>query len=1046
MLKTRSDAAVDTRSETVIRTLLVTDLVDSTRLMGELGGTRALDLARRHERVARDLLPRFNGREIDKADGFLILFERPIDAVSYALTYHRDLAELSTELEVDLRARAGIHLDEVILRQNDPDDVARGAKPLEVDGLAKPMAARLMSLACGRQTLLTRGAFDLARRAETGGDLESKELRWLAHGPYLFKGIGAPVEIFEVGEEKRAPLTVPRDSEKARRSVAAGDELTLGWRPGPGLSIPRRPGWLLEKRLSEGGFGEVWLARRKGTGERRVFKFCYEVAHLRALRREVTLFRLLKETLGQRDDIVRVLDWNFDRAPYYLEAEYSDEGDLDTWVEQQGGFDAVPMATRLELVAQVAGALAAAHSVGVLHKDVKPQNVLVSLDPEGRPKARLTDFGIGQVTDEKLLVARGITVAGLTELGSSASLASTTGTELYRAPELTEGKPASVQADVYALGVVLYQFVVGDFRHALAPGWRRDVADDLLAEDIAHFVDGSPQRRASSASQVADRLRSLQERRARRAAELRAREEAEQARRALERSHRRRRVFAALAAAAAAVLLLVSVLAVQAIEARKRAEQRREQAEELIAFMLGDLRKKLEPASNLEILRDIGDQALAYFASVPETELTTGEVARHSKALEQIGHVRIAEGDLPGAMEVFRESLDLARKLAQSDPENVQFQRELGTRHFWVGKVLWDQGDLEGALEQFRSQLAIAERLLGREPDNLDLQLYAAFAQNNLSFIHRARGDLQAALAAYRANLAIKRRVAEREPENSKRQLSLANQYNLVGWILLELGDLDGAQENFLADQAIAKAWVARDSENPGWQEQLAHSHNFVGRVLEIRGEHEAAWDQYQAHLKIAESLVARDPEQASWQRHLEVARNRIAEMLEARGDLPAALSQARQALDIAQSLAAKDPTRAGWLRDLAKCHVRVGEILAAAGDVEGARARAESALAILEPLMKERPDSRENRLQLSESCNLLASTLFRMKEPEAAKAAWRRAVETLAPIASDSYDVDLLRPWLEALAHLERKAEAERALRKLATIGVATAEPRASN
>ena len=124
-----------------------------------------------------------------------------------------------------------------------------------------------------------------------------------------------------------------------------------------------------------------------------MFKFCFEAERLRSLKREVTLFRLMRETLGHRRDIARLLEWDFDEAPYFLESEYGD--DLVRWAERRGGLAAVPLETRLELAAGIADALAAAHSVGVLHKDVKPSNALISHDGDGRPYARLADFGIG---------------------------------------------------------------------------------------------------------------------------------------------------------------------------------------------------------------------------------------------------------------------------------------------------------------------------------------------------------------------------------------------------------------------------------------------------------------------------------------------------------------------------------------------------------------------------------------------------------------------------------------------------------------------------
>ncbi len=121
-------------------------------------------------------------------------------------------------------ARVGIHVGEVMLRENPPEDVARGAKPLEVEGLAKPTAARLMSLAEGGQTLLTRTAFDPARRASVGAGGE-EGLCWLAHGPYRFKGVEEAVEVFEVGEAGRAPLAPPPGSEKAARVSANGQPI-----------------------------------------------------------------------------------------------------------------------------------------------------------------------------------------------------------------------------------------------------------------------------------------------------------------------------------------------------------------------------------------------------------------------------------------------------------------------------------------------------------------------------------------------------------------------------------------------------------------------------------------------------------------------------------------------------------------------------------------------------------------------------------------------------------------------------------------------------
>ena len=201
----------------VIKTLLLLDFVDSTRITEELGDELAAEVFGTHDRIARDLLHTHGGQEIDKTDGFLFIFGRPIDATRYALRYHQALNDLAVRLNVPLGARVGIHLGEVVLRANTPEDVARGAKPIELEGLAKPTVARIMSLAVGGQTVMTQTAFDLAHRAAVGDGILDEGVEWLEHGFYKLKGIKAPIKICEVGRKELAPLKAPPDSAKGYR-------------------------------------------------------------------------------------------------------------------------------------------------------------------------------------------------------------------------------------------------------------------------------------------------------------------------------------------------------------------------------------------------------------------------------------------------------------------------------------------------------------------------------------------------------------------------------------------------------------------------------------------------------------------------------------------------------------------------------------------------------------------------------------------------------------------------------------------------------------
>jgi serine/threonine protein kinase len=852
---------LDDQHAPALLTAVVTDLVDSVRIVSELGDHAAHAAQQRHDRLARDLLAAHGGREIDKSDGFLLLFEAPAPAVMFALRYHEALRQLSVETSVQWRARVGIQLGELFVHENLPEDVARGAKPLEVDGLAKSLAARLMNLAQGGQTLLGTAAFDLAQRG--GVALPGQQLGWLAHGRYRIKGSEPAMEVFEVGVVGQAPLAPPPDSDKAHREVTEDERLTLGWRPGPGLEVPQRQPWTLTRKLGAGGFGEVWLAEHPQTGGRRVFKFCHDAERLRSLKREVTVFRLLREALGDRRDIVRIIDWQLDVAPFFIESEHVDGGDLMQWADSHGGLQQIDIAKRIEVAAQVADALAAAHSVGVLHKDVKPANILVRDGADGAPQALLTDFGIGMVTDRRQLLAHGITVAGLTDFLDTPG---TGGSQLYMAPETLQGKAATIQADLYALGVVLYELVAGSFK-PLAPGWQRDIDDELLAADIASLVDGDPARRPASAARVARDLRELPERREQLAAQRRAEREAESTRKALARAQRRRRWTLGLSSALAVVAAVVGYSAWQASIARDEAELRRAQADQLIGFMLDDLREKLKAVGRLDVMDAVGAAAMQYFETIPAAQLDDADLAARSKALYQIGDVRISQGDLDGAERAMTESLELAKALAARAPEDPQRQFDLAQSHYWVGFVAFRRREHEAAMREFERYREIAAAQLDLRPDDERWQVELGYAYSNIASVLEASGRRNDAVPIYRQLLHLRESRVARSPLDPRTRADLATIHNKLALALESTLQLHEALEHYGAEIALLDVLVAEQPQDLQLAHRRAVSQTFPARVLQQLGHPElAAPLQHRAMATLA-TLVAGDPANLRWQR-----------------------------------------------------------------------------------------------------------------------------------------------------------------------------------
>lgn len=214
----------------LLRAVLLADLVDSTAFIERFGDARAASALQRLDLQIRDLLDFTGGRLIDKADGLLAIFERPIQAVDFALRYQQLLRQFSEGEDGRLQARVGIHVGELMTWHNDDAAVAAGAKPMEVEGLAKPIAARLTTLALPGQILMSSLAQTLAQRAQAELGERADSVRWLVHGRYRFKGVPAPLLVHEVGELGRSPLKPPPSGQKAWR------ELPL-WRRPPVLAV-----------------------------------------------------------------------------------------------------------------------------------------------------------------------------------------------------------------------------------------------------------------------------------------------------------------------------------------------------------------------------------------------------------------------------------------------------------------------------------------------------------------------------------------------------------------------------------------------------------------------------------------------------------------------------------------------------------------------------------------------------------------------------------------------------------------------------------------
>ena len=186
---------------------------------------------------------------------------------------------------------------------------------------------------------------------------------------------------------------------------------------------------------------------------------------------------------------------------------------------------------------------------------------------------------------------------------------------------------------------------------------------------------------------------------------------------------------------------------------------------------------------------------------------------------EKVGDVQVAQGDLAGALKSYRDSLAIRERLAQSDPGNTGWQRELSV----VVRERWRRTGGAGrpgrrAPSPTSDGLAIAERLAQSNPGNAGWQRDLSVAYDSVGDVQVAQGDLAGALKSYRDGLGIAARLAQSDPGNARFQRDLSVSYSKIGSVQVAQGDLAGALKSYRDGLAISERLAQADPGNAGWQ------------------------------------------------------------------------------------------------------------------------------------------------------------------------------------------------------------------------------------
>lgn len=187
-----------------------------------------------------------------------------------------------------------------------------------------------------------------------------------------------------------------------------------------------------------------------------------------------------------------------------------------------------------------------------------------------------------------------------------------------------------------------------------------------------------------------------------------------------------------------------------------------------------------------------------------------------------LGDMRMAQGDLPGALEAYQAAMEIAVRLAASDPKNTDWQRDLSMQHDRIGNARRSQGDWAEADQAYQHAKDIRQRLAASDSRNNECQRDLSVSHTKIGDMRLAQGDLAEALEAYEAAVEIAARLAASGQKNTQWQRDVAVGYARVAAVTVRFGDTDGARTHFQTARAIMARLVALDPRNAQWKRDLA--------------------------------------------------------------------------------------------------------------------------------------------------------------------------------------------------------------------------------
>ena len=265
-------------------------------------------------------------------------------------------------------------------------------------------------------------------------------------------------------------------------------------------------------------------------------------------------------------------------------------------------------------------------------------------------------------------------------------------------------------------------------------------------------------------------------------------------------------------------------------------------AENLITFMIGDLKDKLRPLGKLELLEIVGDQVINYYDNRTELIQSEQSLLQYNKALNTIGEVEVNQGKLISAENIFKLAIKKDLSFFNEDASKITALFNYGQSNYWLGYINYLQKKNKQTLYYWSIYLDLSEQLLTMQPDIEKWKLEKSYALNNLGSLNYQQNNLVEAEKYFNLSAQLKREIVKDNPTNSTYLADLADTISWQASIYDRQNKLQRTKDFYKESLRLSEKLVSMDKENKVWTRRLAlanyHialSHYNLGELVEVK-------------------------------------------------------------------------------------------------------------------------------------------------------------------------------------------------------------------